>query len=82
MRLNDAIEGLDSVRDPDAKVFQAGTRVDEHGRAVSSGGRVLTACALGKDITEARERAYAAVRSVRFEGMFFRRDIGHRALNR
>lgn len=82
VRLNDVIEGLDASRDPDTKVFQAGTRLDEQGRAVSAGGRVLTACALGRDIAEARERAYAAARSVRFDGMFFRRDIGHRALNR
>jgi phosphoribosylamine--glycine ligase len=82
VRLNDVIEGLDAPHDADAKVFQAGTRLDEHGRAVSAGGRVLTVCALGRDIAEARDRAYAAARQVRFEGMFFRRDIGHRALKR
>jgi len=82
VKLNDAISGLDAPAAADSKVFQAGTRVDEHGRAVSAGGRVLTACALGKDIAEARERAYAAAARVHFDGMFYRRDIGYRALRR
>lgn len=82
VRLNDPIHGLDAPQHADAKVFQAGTRLDEQGRAVSAGGRVLTVCALGADIAQARERAYAALRQVRFDGMFFRRDIAHRALNR
>ncbi|MCW5569238.1 MAG: phosphoribosylamine--glycine ligase, partial [Dokdonella sp.] len=57
------------------------TRVSD-GKVLSAGGRVLTACALGDDIAQARERAYALARSIRFEGCFFRRDIGHRALGR
>jgi phosphoribosylamine--glycine ligase len=43
---------------------------------------VLTVCALGQDIEAARERAYALVRSISFDGAFHRRDIGHRALRR
>ena len=48
--------------------------------SVSSGGRVLTVCARGADLREARARAYAAAEKIRFDGMFYRRDIGYRAL--
>jgi phosphoribosylamine---glycine ligase len=41
---------------------------------------VLTVTALGDPLRAARERAYAALESIRFDGMQFRRDIGHRAL--
>jgi phosphoribosylamine--glycine ligase len=49
---------------------------------VSSGGRVLTVCALGADIAHARARAYRAVERLHFDGMFYRRDIAYRALQR
>ncbi|MBN8481457.1 MAG: phosphoribosylamine--glycine ligase [Xanthomonadales bacterium] len=81
VRTGDAIGGLDTAATADAKLFHAGTRIAD-GRAVSAGGRVLTACALGADIAEARERAYALARAVHFDGGFYRRDIGHRALAR
>ncbi|HJT98608.1 MAG TPA: phosphoribosylamine--glycine ligase [Rhodanobacteraceae bacterium] len=80
VRTGDAIEGLaDADAGEDVKVFHAGTR-EENGRVVSAGGRVLTVCALGGDLAEARDRAYAAARRIRLDGAFFRRDIGHRAL--
>ncbi|KRE94475.1 phosphoribosylamine--glycine ligase [Frateuria sp. Soil773] len=78
----DVIDGLDQDAGTDAKVFHAGTRLDAQGRVVTAGGRVLTVCALGKDIAAARERAYAAVGRIRYDGMFCRRDIAHRALHR
>ena len=85
VRSGDVIDGLAAVAadaDPDVKIFHAGTKLDEHGRAITAGGRVLTVCALGKDIAAAREQAYAAVERVRYEGAFCRRDIAHRALHR
>jgi phosphoribosylamine--glycine ligase len=82
VRGGDPIEGLDGPFPADAKVFHAGTKPDGQGRAVTAGGRVLTVCALGGSIAEARERAYAAVGQVRFDGAFCRRDIAHRALDR
>ncbi|HEY9132951.1 MAG TPA: phosphoribosylamine--glycine ligase [Dyella sp.] len=82
VRGGDVIEGLDTAFGADTKVFHAGTRLDEQGRAVTAGGRVLTVCALGKDIAAAREHAYAAASKLRFEGAFYRRDIAHRALRR
>ena len=82
VRQGDRIYGLDQRSPADTKVFQAGTKVDDHGHAISAGGRVLTVCALGDDIAQARDRAYALAHDVQFEGMFYRRDIGHRALHR
>ena len=61
------------------QVFHAATRL-EGGRLVTSGGRVLTVCARGASIAEARSKAYAAVARVQFRGMHYRRDIGARAL--
>jgi phosphoribosylamine--glycine ligase len=82
VRSGDVIEGLDAPTGADAKVFHAGTRLDEAGRVVTAGGRVLAICALGEDIAAARERAYAVARGIHFDGAFHRRDIGHRALTR
>jgi phosphoribosylamine--glycine ligase len=79
VRTGDPIEGLDAPFGEGVKVFHAGTR-EENGKALSAGGRVLTVCAIGEDLEAARDRAYAAVRKIRLEGSFFRRDIGHRAL--
>jgi phosphoribosylamine--glycine ligase len=82
-RAGDAIEGLPdpAAERGDAKVFHAGTRIDG-GRTVTAGGRVLLVSALGTDVAAARDAAYAAVAPIRFDGMQFRRDIGHRALAR
>jgi phosphoribosylamine--glycine ligase len=85
VKSGDVISGLDAKAasgERDVKVFHAGTKLDAQGRVVTAGGRVLTACALGDDLTQARDRAYAAARAIRFDGAFFRRDIGHRALAR
>jgi len=61
------------------KVFHAGTA--RAGDAiVTNGGRVLGVTAIGKDLSAARETAYAAVERIRFEGAFYRRDIGAKAL--
>jgi phosphoribosylamine---glycine ligase len=82
VRSGDAISGLDSEFGPDVKVFHAGTQLDAQGQVITAGGRVLTVCALGKDIAVARENAYAAVAKIHYEGAFCRRDIAHRALHR
>jgi phosphoribosylamine--glycine ligase len=78
-RLGDPIDGLDADFGPEVKVFHAGTRA-EGGVTVTAGGRVLTVCALGSDLAAAQARAYAAARRIRFDGMFYRRDIGWRAI--
>ncbi len=74
------IKGLERISDlEDVVVFHAGT-VRKEGRVYTAGGRVLNVCALGKDLREAREKAYGAVRLIEFEGMHYRKDIGERAL--
>ena len=63
----------------DCAVFHAGTRM-ENGQLKTSGGRVLCVTALGDSVRMARERAYAAVNGVQFDGRQYRTDIGWRAL--
>ncbi len=69
------ITGLDAVEQEGRWVFHGGTALDET-RIVTAGGRVLTISALGNTLQEARQRAYAGVELVSFEGKHFRRDIG------
>jgi phosphoribosylamine--glycine ligase len=79
-RKGDEITGLPKAAE-DCRVFHAGTRLE--GRKVTtSGGRVLCVTALGDSLKMARARAYEAAESIRFEGMQFRKDIGHRALRK
>jgi len=69
------ITGLDAAEEAGALVFHGGTAVRD-GRVVTNGGRILSVTALGSDVHAARERAYAAVTMISFEGARFRRDIG------
>ena len=62
-------------------MFHAGTQ-EKDGRILTNGGRVLCVTALGDKVKIAAERAYEVVERIRFEGMQFRRDIGHRAFAR
>ncbi len=77
-RRGQRIDGLDAVASG-ATAFLAGVEAKD-GALLTAGGRVLTVCARGKDLGEARDRAYAAISGIRFEGMHFRRDIGARGL--
>jgi phosphoribosylamine--glycine ligase len=67
--------------DPSVKVFHAGT-ISKDGKLYTNGGRVLGVTATGKTLEEARNIAYAAVEKIRFEGAFYRRDIGAKALKK
>lgn len=71
------IEGLDEVGD--SLVFHAGTAL-QNGEFVTNGGRVLGVVGLGKDIAEAREKAYADADRIRFQGKHYRTDIAKKAL--
>ena len=73
------IEEADSL--PETKVFHAGTAIQD-GQIVTSGGRVLGVTALGNDLKQAKENAYAAVSKISFKDMYFRRDIGDKGLKR
>ncbi|KAE8007923.1 hypothetical protein FH972_004480 [Carpinus fangiana] len=65
---------------PCVKIFHAGTAQDSDGNFIAVGGRVLGVTAKGRDLEEARDRAYQAVDEINWHGGFFRRDIGWRAL--
>jgi phosphoribosylamine---glycine ligase len=69
------ISGLSEGEAAGSVIFHAGT-ADREGQVVTNGGRVLGVTALGADLTEARQMAYAAAAKVSFEGKQFRRDIG------
>ncbi|PKM31873.1 MAG: phosphoribosylamine--glycine ligase [Gammaproteobacteria bacterium HGW-Gammaproteobacteria-11] len=75
-----AITGL-TAGSSDAKVFHAGTALQD-GKVVTHGGRVLCATALGSSVREAQKRAYELAAGVSWEGCFYRRDIGYRAIAR
>jgi phosphoribosylamine--glycine ligase len=74
------IFGLDRIQTgPDLQVFHAGTSQKLGGDLVTAGGRVLAVTALGADAAAARQRAYAALQQIEFQGLHYRKDIGLRA---
>jgi len=80
-RKGDVIKGLPEADDMACKVFHAGTQTD--GDAVkTSGGRVLCVCALGTTIAAAQQQAYACVRQIHWPDVYYRTDIGYRAVGR
>jgi phosphoribosylamine--glycine ligase len=80
---NKVIVGLDeAAKLPDVKVFHSGTKLDDRGRVVTDGGRVLAVTALGTDLAAAKATAYEAVKKIMFAGMHFRTDIADKALKR
>jgi len=78
VRTGDRIHGID---DCGATVFQAGTKAGPHG-IETAGGRVLGVTASGPDLRAALDNVYAAVESIHFDGMHYRRDIGRKGLKR
>ena len=74
----DEITGvLDFNETEDKKVFICGAKV-ENGKLLTNGGRVLNAVALGNTLEEAQKKAYELLKTINFEGMYFRKDIGGR----
>ena len=81
VRSGDAIEvALPPARD--RQLFHAGTRMDEQGICRTAGGRVLAMVAQAADFDTAFERAYEGLARVRYEGITYRRDIGHQVRQR
>lgn len=72
------IQGLPNESDTQ-KVFHAGTKTED-GNIVTNGGRVLCATALGRDIADAQKHAYKVARQISWPNMFYRNDIGYRAI--
>src|SRR5690606_24378075 len=80
-RSGDVIDGLAEVEEvPTAYVLHAGTAEGPDGTVVSSGGRVLSVVALGDDLAQARERAYAGVARISLDGSHHRTDIALKAV--
>lgn len=76
----DVISGLPTAEQADYKVFHAGT-TEKSGNIVTSGGRVLCACALGQDIADAQHKAYELSKKIQWNNVFYRTDIGFKALD-
>ncbi|MDX1353730.1 MAG: phosphoribosylglycinamide synthetase C domain-containing protein, partial [Thiomicrorhabdus sp.] len=81
-RKNDVITGIDDANASDLKVFHAGTAINDNNEIVTSGGRVLCVTALGENVTAAQKRAYEGVAKINWDEVYYRTDIGHRAVSR
>jgi len=77
----DVIKGLDSEFANDVKVFHAGT-AEQDENFVTSGGRVLCVTAMADNVLGANNKAYSAIQQINWDGMFYRTDIGYRAIKR
>ena len=80
----DVISGLPDITSPNtanAKVFHAGTTTS-NGDIVTAGGRVLCAVALGDNVTQAQKLAYKLLEQINWKDVYYRTDIGHRAISR
>ena len=75
------ISGLPQGEQKGLKVFHAGTKIQD-GQVVTSGGRVLCVTALGASVSEAQKRAYDMVGKIRWDNVYYRTDIGYRAVAR
>jgi phosphoribosylamine---glycine ligase len=74
------ISGLPVTEDSNSKVFHAGSK-QVGDDIVTAGGRVLCACALGENIQTAQHNAYQLVKSINWTGIYYRTDIGYKAIN-
>ena len=78
---NNIISGLGRDNGEDCMVFHAGTSLNG-ADVVTSGGRVLCIVGLGDSVESARDTAYSGVRNIDWENVYYRQDIGHRAIAR
>jgi len=75
------INGLENTETNSTKVFHAGT-ANKNGDVVTNGGRVLCAVGLGNSVTKAQQLAYSVVNKIHWNNVYYRTDIGHRAIAR
>ena len=76
----DEIKGLDAIDNiDDVEIFHAGTKT-KNNKIVTSGGRVLSINGYGKNLVDAKEKAYSLVKKINWSGCYYRKDIGWRAL--
>ncbi len=81
VRKGDVIKGLPAADTPGEKIFHAGSAL-QNGKAVTQGGRVLCATALGNSVAQAQQSAYQLVSRITWQGEYHRTDIGWRAILR
>ena len=77
----DEISGFENADTNEQKVFHAGTRL-EGNKVLTNGGRVLCVTALGDSVTQAQKKAYACVQQISWDKVYYRTDIGYRAVAR
>ena len=77
----DIISGLENTETDSQKIFHAGT-AEQDQQIVTNGGRVLCAVALGDSVTEAQKKAYELVNKINWDNVYYRTDIGYRAVAR
>jgi phosphoribosylamine---glycine ligase len=75
------IAGIQEAEASGAKVFHAGTKLNEQQQILTDGGRVLNVTGLGENFQQAIAQAYAGIKHIHFSGVYYRRDIGHRVLS-
>lgn len=73
---------ISTLEENGSKLFHAGTAYNDEGEVVTSGGRVLCATSLGNSVAQAQKQAHDLIQKVNFNGMFYRKDIGYRAIAR
>jgi phosphoribosylamine--glycine ligase len=71
------ISGIESIDDPDCKIFFAGVSNSEKKGLVTDGGRVLHVVGKGKTLKDAKDVAYRNIEKIHFEGIRYRKDIGN-----
>lgn len=84
-RKGDVISGLNTTANGETKIFHAGTQLIhklDHDQVVTHGGRVLCVTALGDNVSQAQQQAYLRVKDIHWNDVFYRTDIGYRAVNR
>lgn len=79
LKKGSVISGLDAISS-DSYVYHAGTAKNEEGQFISNGGRVLLVAAKGVDLQSAQNKVYAELQNVSTDGLFWRKDIGYRAI--
>lgn len=75
------LKGLDRIS-PDCYIFHAGTKKNEDGEFVTNGGRVLLVGAKSPSLAEAQEKVYKELEKLDCDGVFYRKDIGYKAIGR
>ncbi len=76
-KIGKPISGLKNIKNPDTIVFHAGTK-NSKGKLVTNGGRVFGVTSTGSSLNEALSKSYKAIKTISFQGMQYRKDIGRR----